>query len=124
MHVWGSGNALREFMHVDDLAAACIHVMQIEKDLFWKNLNPRLSHINIGTGEDHTIRELADLIKNIVNYEGDVLFDTTKPDGTPRKLLDNGLIKRLGWKSKISLEEGIKSTYEWYKENFDSLRKA
>tara|TARA_E500000178_G_scaffold356493_2_gene434819 strand:- start:1911 stop:2870 length:960 start_codon:yes stop_codon:yes gene_type:complete len=124
MHVWGSGNALREFMHVDDLAAACIHVMQIEKDLFWKNLNPRLSHINIGTGEDHTIRELADLIKNIVNYEGDVLFDTTKPDGTPRKLLDNGLIKRLGWKHKISLEEGIKSTYEWYKENFDSLRKA
>ena len=124
IEVWGSGNAMREFMHVDDLASACIHVMQIEKDLFWKNLNPKLSHINIGTGKDHTIRELAELIKNIVDYEGDLLFDTTKPDGTPRKLLDTSLLKGFGWMSKITLEEGLKSTYQWYKENVDSLRKS
>ena len=97
---------------------------KIEKELFWKNLNPRLSHINIGTGEDHTIRELAELIKNIVKYDGEVLFDKAKPDGTPRKLLDVGLLKEFGWNSKISLEAGLKSTYQWYKRNFDSLRKA
>lgn len=111
--VWGSGSPRREFLHVDDLADACLYLM----DKYDGN-----EHINIGTGKDIQISELADLIKKIVGYRGDIVYDKTKPDGTPRKLLDVTRINNLGWRSKISLEEGIKNTYNWYIENIDRFR--
>lgn len=100
--VWGTGNPRREFLHADDLADACLFLME--------NYN-ELSHINIGTGEDITIKDLALLIKKIVGYNGNIRFDESKPDGTPRKLLDVSKLHALGWKHKISLEEGIRSVY-------------
>jgi GDP-L-fucose synthase len=100
--VWGTGNPRREFLHADDLAEACLFLMD--------NYN-EISHINIGTGEDITIKDLALLIKKIVGYEGAIRFDVSKPDGTPRKLLDVSKLHALGWKHKISLEEGIRSVY-------------
>lgn len=103
--VWGSGTPLREFLHADDLAEACLFLM--------KNYN-QPSFVNIGYGTDVTIRELAGLIQKTVGFEGKIVFDTTKPDGTPRKLMDVTKINKLGWKAKISLEEGIKKVYEDY----------
>lgn len=106
--VWGSGNARREFMHADDLAEAIIFLMErYEKKEF----------LNIGTGEDISIKELAMLVKETVGYEGALVFDSSKPDGMPRKLLDAGKIRALGWAPKISLSDGLKQTYEWYLEN-------
>lgn len=106
--VWGTGNPRREFMHVDDLADACLFLML--------NYNDG-KFVNIGTGKDISIRELAGLIKTIVGYEGNIIFDTTKPDGTPRKLLDLSYIHSLGWHHKIELDEGIKMTYQDFLEN-------
>jgi len=100
--LWGSGSPKREFLHVDDLANACFHLMQ--------HYNEK-QFLNIGTGEDLTIRELAELIKNVVGYTGDIIWDSTKPDGTPRKLMDVSKAHSLGWVHEISLEEGIKKTY-------------
>jgi len=104
--VWGSGSPRREFLHVDDLADAAVFLMQNYDD-------ERI--INIGTGQDLTIRALAELIANIVGYDGNVVFDASKPDGTPRKLLDVGRLTALGWKARIELRDGIRSTYEWYR---------
>lgn len=106
--LWGDGSAMREFLHVDDLAEACYVCMQ--------NYNES-EHINVGTGEDVTIKELAETISDVVRFMGDVEWDTTKPNGTPRKVLNVDRIKALGWEPKINLREGIKKTYEWYKEN-------
>lgn len=106
VEVWGTGTPKREFLHVDDLADAVIYLM---------NNYDENEPINIGTGEDISINELAELIKEIVGYEGEIRFDTTKPDGTPRKLLDVSRLHSTGWKHKIDLREGIKQTYEWYK---------
>ena len=106
--VWGSGKPFREFLHVDDLADACLFLMS--------NYNSS-EIINIGTGKDLSIAELAYLIKDIVGYDGNIIFDTSKPDGTPRKLLDVSKLFNMGWKPKISLEEGIRSTYSWYQEH-------
>lgn len=107
--LWGTGIAKREFLHVDDLALACFFVMQ----------NYSGSEIvNIGTGEDVSIKDLAEIIKGVVGYEGSISWDSSKPDGTPRKLLDVSKIKNLGWSSKINLVDGIKMTYDWYKSNF------
>lgn len=106
--LWGSGSAYREFMHVDDLSAALLFLMQT----YGKS-----EIINIGTGHDLTIKELAETIKETVNYSGKIEWDTTKPDGMPRKLLDVTKINKLGWKAGISLGEGIAQTYEWYKNN-------
>ena len=112
--VWGSGSPYREFLYVDDLADACVFLM--------KNYNAHpesdlgLSIINVGTGEDIMIKDLAWMIKGIVGFEGDIEWDGSKPDGTPRKLLDVNKINTLGWKTKTSLDEGIRKTYEWYKE--------
>lgn len=106
--VWGSGKPFREFLHVDDLADACLFLMH--------NYNSS-EIINIGTGKDLSIAELAYLIKDIVGYDGNIIFDTSKPDGTPRKLLDVSKLFNMGWKPKISLEEGIRSTYSWYQEH-------
>jgi GDP-L-fucose synthase len=103
--LWGTGSPYREFLHVDDLADACLFLMEQ-----YEGSEP----INIGTGEDITIRELAEMIARIVGFEGEVVWDTTKPDGTPRKLLDVSRLGALGWRPKVSLEEGIRRTYEWY----------
>jgi len=114
VELWGTGKPLREFMYVDDLADAIYYLMEkIEaKDLYEKGL----THINIGTGEDLTIADLAELIKKIVGFTGEIVYDTTKPDGTPRKLLDVSRLHNLGWHHKTSLEEGIKKTYSWFVE--------
>lgn len=103
--VWGSGKPKREFLYVDDLADACVFLMQRYNDEL---------HVNIGTGEDLEIGELAQIVKNIVGFTGTIEHDTTKPDGTPRKLLDVSLLHSLGWKHRTSLEDGIKKVYEWY----------
>lgn len=114
VELWGTGKPLREFMFVDDLADAIFYLMEkIEaKDLYEQGL----THINIGTGEDLTIADLAELIKKIVGFTGKIIYDSTKPDGTPRKLMDVSRLHNLGWNHKTSLEEGIKKTYEWYLE--------
>lgn len=106
--VWGSGNPRREFLHVDDLAAACVFLLQ-------KYDSPEI--VNVGCGEDIAIRELAELICEIVGFEGELAWDTTKPDGTPRKLLDVSKIHGLGWRHRIGLREGIARTYKWFLEN-------
>ena len=112
--VWGSGKPMREFLHVDDMAAACIHVMNLDKETYQANTQPMLSHINVGTGEDCTIREMAETVKKVVGFEGELVFDTTKPDGTMRKLMDVSRLASLGWTSSISLEEGLHKTYRFY----------
>ena len=119
---WGSGEPMREFLHVDDMAAASIHVMNLEQDIYHKNTEDMLSHINVGTGKDCTIRELVETVAKVVGFEGTIEFDTTKPDGTPRKLMDVSRLQRLGWSAKINLDVGLKMTYEWFLENQDNLR--
>lgn len=109
--VWGSGNAKREFLHVNDLASACIHVMGLESEVYWSRVNSRCSHINAGTGKDCSIRELAELISEIVGFEGEIRFDTTRPDGSPRKLLDVSLLNSLGWEAVIPLRTGLRDVY-------------
>lgn len=109
--LWGSGTPMREFLYVDDLAEACVHLMQT-----YDHSN---EIVNIGTGEDVTIKELAETVADIVGYTGTLEWDTTKPDGTPRKLLDVSKLHSLGFKHKTSLSDGIKKTYEWYKEHND-----
>ena len=120
--VWGTGQAMREFLHVDDLAEACIHVMDLPKAEIDGVTEPMCSHINVGTGVDVTIRELAETIRDVVGFEGELVFDTTKPDGTPRKLLDVSKLRGLGWQAKISLQAGLTSTYAWFLANQNSLR--
>jgi GDP-L-fucose synthase len=110
--LWGSGSPLREFLHADDLASACLFLLE--------NYDDEIA-INVGTGKDISIKELAELVKSIVGFEGKIDWDSSKPDGTPRKLLDISRITDLGWKPTISLEDGIRSTYEWYKEQQGSI---
>ena len=112
--VWGSGTPKREFLHVDDMAAACLHVMTLEKSTWQQAVTPMCSHINVGYGSDISIKELALLIAKIVGYQGQIVFDDSKPDGTPRKLLDSSLLTNFGWQAQILLEQGTKSTYEWF----------
>ncbi len=120
--VWGSGTPMREFLHVDDMAAASIHVQELAREVWLENTEPMLSHINVGTGVDCTIRELAQTMANVVGYKGRVVFDATKPDGTPRKLLDVTRLHQLGWYHEISLEAGLASTYQWFLENQHRFR--
>ncbi|HGY6552873.1 TPA: GDP-L-fucose synthase family protein, partial [Escherichia coli] len=115
--VWGSGTPMREFLHVDDMAAASIYVMELDKALWQEQTQPMLSHINVGTGVDCSIKELAETISKVVGYQGEVVFDSTKPDGTPRKLLDVSRLEGLGWKHQINLEAGLARTYEWFLKN-------
>jgi len=117
--VWGTGNALREFLYVDDMALASIFVLGVEKSLYEDNTKPMLSHINIGSGEEISISALAKMIKNIVGFEGRIVFDDSKPDGPPRKLIDISTISKLGWKSSTDLSEGITKTYDWLKNHFE-----
>ena len=113
VELWGTGKPLREFMHVDDMAAACIHIMEnLDATKLYDEFG--LTHVNIGVGEDLSISDLAMLIKRIVGYEGDLKWDTGKPDGTPRKIMDNSLLKKLGFRHRISLEHGITEVYSRY----------
>lgn len=112
--IWGSGTPRREFLHVDDMASASVHVMELEEELWSMHSQPMLSHINVGSGIDHTVRETAELIARVVGFKGALLFDTSKPDGAPRKLLDVAHINRLGWRASIPLEAGLQNTYQWY----------
>jgi GDP-L-fucose synthase len=113
--LWGTGKPKREFLHVDDMAEACIRIMNIKKKKFKNFTKETCSHVNIGSGSEITIIELASLIKNIVGYTGKITFDKKKPDGVPRKLLNNNLIKNFGWTPKIKLENGLLKTYEDFK---------
>jgi len=109
--IWGSGKPMREFLYVDDMAAACVHVMNLDQATYAAHTEAMLSHINVGTGEDVTIAELARLIGETVGYGGRIVFDTSKPDGTPRKLLDVSKLKRLGWEASTPLQEGLRRAY-------------
>jgi len=120
--VWGSGTPMREFLHVDDMAAASIFVMNLTQEKYTENTQSMLSHINVGTGVDCTIRELAETISNVVGFQGKVDFDSSKPDGTPRKLMNVDRLRNMGWSSSITLEKGIESAYKWFLENNDIVR--
>ena len=120
--VWGSGKPKREFLHVDDLAQACVFIMAQPKAAIEKHTSPMISHINVGTGEDCSIAELAQLVKEVTGFKGNIVFDTSKPDGPPRKLLDVSRIRALGWRHKIPLRDGLKDAYDWYLANQDQLR--
>ncbi len=114
VEVWGSGTPRREFLHVDDLAEACFFVMDMPAERYRAATQPMLSHLNVGTGTDVSIRELAETIREITGYTGEIRFNDSYPDGTPRKLLDVSKLAGLGWRAKIALREGIASTYRWY----------
>ena len=115
--VWGSGSPRREFLHVDDLAEACVFVMSLPQARYAAVTRPMASHVNVGTGTDLTIAELATLIAATVGYEGRIEFDPAFPDGTPRKLLDVSVLRDLGWQSCIGLAAGLRSTYDWFRAN-------
>jgi GDP-L-fucose synthase len=112
--VWGSGRPRREFMYVDDMAAASVHVMNIEPGVYGSVTQPMLTHINVGTGADCTIAELAETVARVVGYDGEIVFDASRPDGPPRKLLDVSRLRDLGWNASISLEDGLRDTYDWF----------
>ncbi|MCR9276611.1 MAG: GDP-L-fucose synthase [Pseudomonadaceae bacterium] len=120
--VWGTGTPMREFLHVDDLADATVHFLELDKRTYWEAVEPHQSHINIGTGKDVTIRELAETMRSVVELPAELDWDTSKPDGTPRKLLQTTLAGSLGWKSSIELHDGLKQTYDWFKDNEAELR--
>jgi nucleoside-diphosphate-sugar epimerase len=113
--VWGTGNAMREFLYVDDMAEASLFVLELDEKTYQANTKSMLSHINVGTGKDVTIREMAEIMKEVVGYTGRLTFDTTKPDGAPRKLIDVSRLKNMGWNYAVDLTEGLNKTYMWYK---------
>jgi GDP-L-fucose synthase len=112
--VWGTGRAMREFLHVDDMARASVFVMGLDEAVYAANTRPDLSHINVGTGQDCTIRELAEALARVIGYEGRLEFDASKPDGTPRKLMDVSRLAAMGWRPEIGLEDGLRRTYGWF----------
>ncbi|WP_286695562.1 GDP-L-fucose synthase [Spongiibacter sp. UBA1325] len=121
--VWGTGKPMREFLHVDDMAAASVFVMNLDRETYQNNTKEMLSHINVGTGVDCTIAELAFTLANVIGFKGEIVFDTTKPDGTPRKLMDVSRLKAMGWEAKTSLQEGLAETYQWFLANQDRFRR-
>ena len=114
VYVWGTGNAMREFLYVDDMAEASLFVLELDEKTHQVNTRPMLSHINVGTGKDVTIKEMAETMKKVVGYEGKLAFDTTKPDGAPRKLINVSRLSNMGWKYRVGLKEGLTKTYNWY----------
>jgi len=120
--IWGSGTPRREFLYVDDMAAASVYVMNLPKADYVKHTQPMLSHINVGCGKDITLKELAETIRRVVGYQGDITFDPSKPDGAPRKLMDSNRINALGWKSRVGLEGGLKLAYEDFLSRWPEFR--
>ena len=121
--IWGSGQPMREFLHVDDMAAASVHVMELDAATWRANTRPMLSHINVGTGIDCTIRELAETLARVTGFARSLTFDASKPDGTPRKLMDVSRLNALGWKASIGLEEGLQDAYRWFSHSQDGVRR-
>lgn len=121
--VWGTGTPRREFLYVDDMAAASVHIMELDNETYQANTEPMLSHINVGTGVDCTIREMAETMAKVVGFEGKVVFDSSKPDGTPRKLMDVSRLTALGWHYQVNLLQGLTKTYQWFLANQDNFRK-
>lgn len=121
--VWGSGKPMREFLHVDDMAAASVHVMELSNETYQAHTQPMLSHINVGTGVDCTIQEMAETMASVVGFTGEIVFDAGKPDGTPRKLMDVSRLTKLGWRYRINLREGLTKTYQWFLEHQNDFRK-
>jgi GDP-L-fucose synthase len=119
---WGSGNPMREFLYVDDMASASIYVMNLGQETYEANTEPMLSHINVGTGVDCTIRELVETVAKVTGFGGDIVFDTSKPDGAPRKLMNVDRLTNLGWRYQVNLELGLQSAYQWFLDNQDSFR--
>ena len=120
--IWGSGTPMREFLHVDDMAAASVHVMNLPLATYQAHTQPMLSHINVGTGVDCTIRELAETIAQVTGFKGRLVWDSTKPDGTPRKLMDVSRLQALGWQARIGLEEGLHDAYRWLSAHLSQAR--
>jgi len=120
---WGTGKPMREFLYVDEMAEASIFVMNLGSEAYQRETQPMLSHINVGTGIDCTIKELTETVAKVVGYQGEIQWDTTKPDGSPRKLMDVSRLERLGWKAKVSLDEGLTATYKWFLAHQDDYRK-
>jgi GDP-L-fucose synthase len=115
--IWGTGTSKREFLYVEDMAAACLHVMSLDKAAYDNHTRPMVSHINVGCGQEITIRQLAEAIRKTVGYQGEIMFDPSKPDGSPRKLMDSSRINSLGWKSQVGLEIGLHITYQYFLKN-------
>ncbi len=122
VEVWGTGLPKREFLHVEDLAEASVYVMSIKKDIFFNSLNTSSPHINIGSGDEISIKELAEILSTVSGYQGKIIFNSNFPDGVQRKLIDSALIYKFGWKPKIVLEDGLSRTYQWFSKNQSSLR--
>ena len=122
--VWGSGRPRREFLHVDDMAEACLFVMNLDRATYAQHTTPMLSHINVGTGTDVSIAELAHLVAGVTGYTGRITFDATKPDGTLRKLMDVSCLSSMGWTAKTPLTHGLRQTYAWFLDNYPTLRQV
>jgi GDP-L-fucose synthase len=120
--VWGSGKPMREFLFVDDMAKASVYIMNLCSDVYQSNTQSMLSHINVGSGIDCTIRELAETVATVVGFDGDIVFDASKPDGAPRKLMDVSRLVDMGWSANIDLLTGVKVTYDWFLDNQADLR--
>ena len=121
--IWGSGTPMREFLYVDDMATACVYVMNLDKNIYDQHTEPMLSHINVGFGSDVTIKALAQTISEVVGYQGNIGFDVTKPDGTAKKLMDSGRLNSLGWIAQVNLKDGLNKAYQDYLANTEALRK-
>ncbi|MDB4158326.1 GDP-L-fucose synthase [Gammaproteobacteria bacterium] len=119
--VWGSGKAMREFLYVDDMAEASLFVLELDKTIYQTNTEPMLSHINVGTGIDVNIKDLAEIMKKVVGFNGTISFDPSKPDGAPRKLIDVSRLSNMGWKYKVNLKDGLNKTYKWYLKNVSTI---
>jgi GDP-L-fucose synthase len=122
--IWGSGKPMREFLYVDDMAAASVYVMNLAHEVYAANTDPMHSHINVGTGQDVTIADLARLVGETVGYHGRIVFDASKPDGTPRKLLDVSKLQALGWRASTPLGEGLQRAYAAYLQEQEALSKV
>ena len=121
--IWGSGKPRREFLHVDDMAEASLFVLGLDAETYRANTEPMLSHINVGTGQDISIAELAAMIADVTGFAGTIRYDATKPDGTMRKLMDVSRLSRMGWRARLELAEGLRQTYAWFVANQDSFRR-
>ena len=121
--IWGTGIPRREFLHVDDMAEASLFVLELPKERYEANTQPMLSHINVGCGADVSILELAQMVAEVTGFTGRIATDPTKPDGTPRKLMDVSRLANMGWQARIGLNEGIAETYQWFLDNQDAFRR-